>query len=67
MVAAPHYVMGRSFFSLAVSGGAFLSRGSWELSFCSCKYLDVMGMTYGVSPGPSYLPASIPGVSTALG
>jgi hypothetical protein len=28
---------------------------------------SVMGMTYGACQGPSYLPASIPGVSTALG
>jgi hypothetical protein len=26
-----------------------------------------MGMTYGACQGPSYLPAGVPGVSTALG
>jgi hypothetical protein len=28
--------------------------------------LHVVGMTYGACQGPSYLPAGIPGVSTAL-
>jgi hypothetical protein len=28
---------------------------------------SVVGMTYGACQGPSYLPACIPGVSTALG
>jgi hypothetical protein len=28
---------------------------------------SVMGMTYGACQGPNYLPAGVPGVSTALG
>jgi hypothetical protein len=32
------------------------------------KKMDgVVGMTYGACQGPSYLPAGVPGVSTALG
>jgi hypothetical protein len=28
---------------------------------------SVMGMTYGACQGPCYLPAGVPGISTALG
>jgi hypothetical protein len=52
-VVAPHWVIGLSFFSLAVSGGAFLSLGSWALCFRSWKYFDQPWMKGSMSAYPS--------------